>query len=364
MNVIILLPIQVVSIFHINNLTISHLYNYKYIDHSPFICFSNKASISNIMILSTKLKYFCSPFFSDMSSLHQMNIRQSSFMHFVHSSIYVNGQSYIDKTFNNNVDFSSSTNFTKCTFIINSEVENFYFSDKNRFIFDNCFFLNSSIEFPLIEFYDADLIIKSSIFSQIKLLENEVLISNNKQDSSIKLENTNFTHNHFKGAIINVASSKIQLNRCYFHQNVCESNLICFKIKQNLIQNFLDDIIITENQLNCNDPSEIMIFYAHNDIISISQLIINDEILQSSSDNYYHITILKGSGITSQLYLSNCCLSNPREKWVNGEFNDVEGNYEKDDCFEVNKVHYGIIGTEVEELQIPKRLMRYFQDND
>ena len=79
---------------------------------------------------------------------------------------------------------------------------------------------------------------------------------------------------------------------------------------------------------------------------------------------YFHFKV---SNDITIIHLNNCCLSNPRENWVSGNFIDAGGNTGNDDCLDLHLktiIEYGIIANETIEFQIPKRIQMYFIDSD
>ena len=122
---------------------------------------------------------------------------------------------------------------------------------------------------------------------------------------------------------------------------------------------------MTQNQLLASPASDISIKLTNvDDFVRINGVFINDEKVQSDLLKYYHFSVNKING--TSICLSNCCLSNTREMWVNTDFIDDGNNSADEDCFKPNYqiVHYGIIGTETIELQVPNNILKYFENQE
>lgn len=370
MYAIFFLAISSSSISQIKNLTITNLYQMKYLDNSPFYSFSNGQLLTNIQLSNSIFKQFFSPVFSYDSSNQNVKITDSKFQRFIFTSLFLNQENYNDKKFTENIFLSTSTNFVNCIFQIDSANDNFISLYNVQFEFDNCQFINSTLnKFSMIDIRDCQKVIfKQSVFSSNNGNTGSKIVNvQQNQIDEIKFTSTNFSNNAVGGELITISGSILQLNNLIVYANSCSKNLVSLSFGNEITEpNIVNDVIMIKNQFS----SKIIVyefaisFESDNILVDINKVVINDGILKYSPD-YYHFLLSKYQTPLT-INLIDCCLSNPKEKWMNyDEFND-ENSVVNDDCFDIHfkNVHYGIIGKETVELHIPNKLFIYFSDPD
>lgn len=338
------------------------------IDHSLFFSFPQKSFKSYITFNNFRCFQFTSPLFSS-PKLSEIVISKSSFRKFSNAQLFMNFNDQIYDTTESGKTYHeckimTDISFIDCTFIeMISDTSNLIEASHNVH-FDHCSFINSTNDQKALLYLKDSM---NCIISNTQFMDNSLskVIHSPQNLVNIIISHTNFSRNIITEGLLVLMCHTTCLQNLIIADNAAKTSSIKLQNERALLK---ENCVVDGVQLVRNTYSEDFCYDFQLNFQSyimpnctFNRISISNTITQTK---YYHFFI---SQCKITLSLINCCFSNSENNimipnniemiWKNTEINQ--------DCFDLNpkKVQYGIIGNDYVELEIPRRLLEFFDDN-